>query len=41
MKISKIPGLGRFGIFVDDVDFDTISINGRSIQLVMEPVLIV
>jgi alpha-ketoglutarate-dependent taurine dioxygenase len=25
MKISKIPGLGRFGIFVDDVDFDTIT----------------
>ena len=22
MKISKIPGLGRFGIFVDGVDFD-------------------
>jgi alpha-ketoglutarate-dependent taurine dioxygenase len=22
MKISKIPGLGRFGIFVDDVDFE-------------------
>jgi len=22
MKVSKIPGLGRFGIFVDDVDFD-------------------
>ena len=22
MKISKIPGLGRFGIFIDDVDFD-------------------
>ena len=25
MKISKIPGLGRFGIFVDDVDFDHIT----------------
>lgn len=22
MKISKIPGLGRFGIYIDDVDFD-------------------
>jgi len=22
MKVSKIPGLGRFGIFIDDVDFD-------------------
>lgn len=22
MKISKIPGLGRFGIFIDDVDFE-------------------
>ena len=22
MKITKIPGLGRFGIFIDDVDFD-------------------
>ena len=21
MKISKIPGLGRFGVFIDDVDF--------------------
>ena len=25
MKISKIPGLGRFGIYVDDVDLQTIS----------------
>jgi hypothetical protein len=25
MKISKIPGLGRFGIFIDDVDFDDIT----------------
>ena len=25
MKISKIPGLGRFGIFVDDVDLMSIS----------------
>ena len=25
MKISKIPGLGRFGIFIDDVDLQTIS----------------
>jgi hypothetical protein len=25
MKISKIPGLGRFGIFVDDVDLQNIS----------------
>jgi alpha-ketoglutarate-dependent taurine dioxygenase len=25
MKISKIPGLGRFGVFVDDVDFTTIT----------------
>lgn len=22
MKASKIPGLGRFGVFIDDVDFD-------------------
>ncbi len=25
MKISKIPGLGRFGVFIDDVDFNTIT----------------
>jgi alpha-ketoglutarate-dependent taurine dioxygenase len=25
MKISKIPGLGRFGIFIDGVDFDTLT----------------
>lgn len=25
MKISKIPGLGRFGVFIDDVDLKTIS----------------
>ena len=25
MKISKIPGLGRFGIFIDDLDFTTIT----------------
>lgn len=25
MKVSKIPGLGRFGIFIDDVDLNTIS----------------
>ena len=25
MKITKIPGLGRFGIFIDDVDLATIS----------------
>lgn len=25
MKVSKIPGLGRFGIFIDDVDFATLS----------------
>lgn len=25
MKVSKIPGLGRFGIFIDDVDFNTMS----------------
>ena len=25
MKISKIPGLGRFGVFIDDVDLDAIS----------------
>ena len=25
MKVSKIPGLGRFGIFIDDVDLMTIS----------------
>lgn len=26
MKITKIPGLGRFGIFIDDVDLNQISI---------------
>ena len=25
MKITKIPGLGRFGVFIDDVDLKTIS----------------
>jgi alpha-ketoglutarate-dependent taurine dioxygenase len=25
MKISKIPGLGRFGVFIDNVDFDHLS----------------
>lgn len=25
MKITKIPGLGRFGVFIDDVDLNTIS----------------
>ena len=25
MKISKIPGLGRFGVYIDDVDFDNIT----------------
>ena len=25
MKITKIPGLGRFGIFIDDLDFNTIT----------------
>lgn len=25
MKVSKIPGLGRFGVFIDDVDFFTMS----------------
>jgi len=25
MKISKIPGLGRFGVFIDDVDFNKIT----------------
>ena len=25
MKVSKIPGLGRFGIYIDDVDFTTIT----------------
>lgn len=25
MKITKIPGLGRFGVFIDDVDFDNIT----------------
>lgn len=25
MKVSKIPGLGRFGVFIDDVDFDHIT----------------
>jgi alpha-ketoglutarate-dependent taurine dioxygenase len=26
MKISKIPGLGRFGVYIDDVNLETISI---------------
>lgn len=25
MKVSKIPGLGRFGVFIDDLDFENIS----------------
>jgi alpha-ketoglutarate-dependent taurine dioxygenase len=25
MKVSKIPGLGRFGVFIDDIDFNTIT----------------
>lgn len=25
MKITKIPGLGRFGVFIDDLDLNTIS----------------
>lgn len=25
MKITKIPGLGRFGVFVDDLDFNVLS----------------
>ena len=25
MKISKIPGLGRFGVYIDDLDFNTIT----------------
>jgi alpha-ketoglutarate-dependent taurine dioxygenase len=25
MKITKVPGLGRFGIFIDDVDFTSMS----------------
>lgn len=25
MKLSKIPGLGRFGLFIDDVDFKNLS----------------
>lgn len=25
MKVSKIPGLGRFGVFIDDLDFDNIT----------------
>lgn len=25
MKITKIPGLGRFGLFIDDLDFNTIT----------------
>ena len=25
MKVSKIPGLGRFGVFIDDVDFATMT----------------
>lgn len=25
MKVSKIPGLGRFGVFIDDIDFKNMS----------------
>ena len=25
MKVSKIPGLGRFGVFIDDIDLNTIT----------------
>jgi hypothetical protein len=25
MKISKIPGLGRFGVFIDDIDFNNLT----------------
>ena len=25
MKISKIPGLGRFGVFIDDIDFKNLT----------------
>ena len=25
MKVSKIPGLGRFGVYIDDVDFSNLS----------------
>jgi hypothetical protein len=25
MKVSKIPGLGSYGLFIDDVDFATLS----------------
>jgi hypothetical protein len=25
MKVIKIPGLGRFGVFIDDVDLNHIS----------------
>ena len=25
MKVSKIPGLGRFGIYIDEIDFNTIT----------------
>jgi alpha-ketoglutarate-dependent taurine dioxygenase len=25
MKVSKIPGLGRFGVFIDDLDFNNLS----------------
>ena len=25
MKVSKIPGLGRFGVYIDDLDFNTIT----------------
>jgi alpha-ketoglutarate-dependent taurine dioxygenase len=25
MKVSKIPGLGRFGVFIDDIDFNHLS----------------
>ena len=27
MKITKIPGLGRFGVFIDDLDFTKLTDN--------------
>jgi hypothetical protein len=25
MKVSKIPGLGRFGVFIDNIDLNSIT----------------
>ena len=39
MKITKIPGLGRFGVFVDDLKIDDLN-NDRWLLLGEEPIAI-